>query len=492
MKSDNSKAGKDGRKNGFYSLLDYIWDTELSSVSGLRRLGVKIMRVMHLICRGFRDDDCALHASALTFSTLMAIVPVLALSLALARGFGNVDVAKEKIRDVVVEWTSGFKSTAALDLPVTGLRKDASVSRQAASGPVAETCDSAPGIAKAINSMVDRVFEKVDNIKFKAIGGVGLVILILMVIDVLGQVESSFNRVWAVKSSRTILRKFTDYLSVLIVLPVLMIAASSLPIVSFATRFLDETVAEGLRFWVGSAAVKDVTMIVMATLGFTFLLVFMPNTKVKLGPGLAGGFVTALLFICWLWICAALQVGVANYGKIYGSFAMIPILLAWVYTSWGIVLFGAEVSFSVQNCTSYRMEQGARKANVQARIILALSIVLEAARGMIGKGNGFETSWYAEQKRIPVRFINEVLDELKEAGLVAELSGNAGRFVLLKSPDSVKVKDVVDVIMLSGAEPRALGLGSVDPEVQRIVNMASEGVSASLSKTSVRDLMSQG
>jgi len=474
------------KKKGLRNLVEYIWDIELSSISRVHSFGVKVMRVLHLVFRGLRDDNCALHASALTFSTLMAIVPVLALSLAFARGVGNVEEAKGRMKDMVMEWTNGFR-------PVTGATNAASgVSGiELAIRERAGTKEAGDELADTINGMVDRLFQKVEGIKFKALGGIGLVILILMAIDVLGRVEAAFNTVWGVAKGRNVFRKFTDYLSIVIVLPVLLIAASSLPIVSFMTRFFDQTVAEGLRCWVSSAALKDLTMIVMSTLGFAFLFIVMPNTKVKIIPGLAGGFITALFLLCWLWICAALQVGVANYGKIYGSFAMVPILLGWIYVSWGIVILGAEVAFSIQNCATYRMEQGARRASIQAKIVLALSIICEAAKALAGKAGDLEVSAYAERKHVPVRFLNEVVEELVQAGFLGELVQKSGRFVLLKTPDTIKVRDVLDVIMRSGVGPEALGLGTIDTEIDRIVKKASDGINSSLSNTSLRDLVGE-
>ncbi|MDD4871434.1 MAG: YhjD/YihY/BrkB family envelope integrity protein [Kiritimatiellae bacterium] len=492
MKQENFVSWEKRWKKRVRALFDYIWDAELSSVSWLHRFGVQVLRVMHIVAHGFKEDECALRSSALTFSTLMAIVPVLVLSLALAREVGNVEVAREKLHDVVIEWASGSKNMALSQAGSTiAPAKQESAEHKNPDRGIDESVGVVPQIAEAINGMVDRMFKKVENMKFKTLGGVGLVILVLMVIDVLSCVEAAFNRVWAVTSSRTILRKFTDYLSVVMILPVLIIAASSLPIVAFATKFLDETVAANLRFWVGSAMLKNLTMVVMTTLGFTFLIVFMPNTKVKTGPGLTGGFVTAMLFLCWLWICAALQLGVANYGKIYGSFAVIPIVLAWIYVSWCIVLFGAEVAFAIQNCSTYRMEQGRRHANMHAKVMLALSIVLEAARALTGKGDGFSISGYSAKKRIPIRFMNEVVDELVQVGLLAELSEKSGRFVLLKTPETVKVKDVVEVMMGTGVEPENLGLAAIDPVVERLAKKALNGINSSLSDTSVQDLMKE-
>ena len=474
----------ESKKKGLGALLEYVWDTELQSLSRVRRFCVRMLRVFHIVGRGFRENDWTLHSSALTFSTLMAIVPVLALSLAFARGFGNVEVARERVHGMVAEWTSGFRPLSNEDVMTTG-----TVARIVPSAVKNTPEESKTDLAESIDSLVDRAFLKVEKLKFKAIGGIGLVILVLMVIDVLGRVEYAFNKMWRVTKSRTVFRKFTDYLSVVMVLPVLMLAASSLPIVSHAARFYHENVADSLKLWVGAAVLSHMAMLVMATTVFTFLIIFMPNTKVRFTPGLVGGLITAVLFIAWLWVCAALQIGVANYGKIYGSFAVIPILLAWVYMSWVIVLFGAEVAFAVQNCSTYRMVYGARRASVQAKIILALSVVLEAAKGMTGTGGAFDAAAYAARKRLPMRFLNEVTGELVSAGFLAEVTGGRVGFVLLRTPDSIRVSDVINVIMQHGAGPGDLGLTTMDAALEPVVKQAFEETDRSLSRTTVQDLL---
>ncbi|MFC1499333.1 YhjD/YihY/BrkB family envelope integrity protein [Verrucomicrobiota bacterium] len=463
-----------------------IWDIELSSLSAIRSFGVKSIRVLHLVFKGFREDECPLQASALTFSTVMAIVPVLALSLALARGLGDAETAKEQFRGAVENLTQNLRSQAAA---TTNTVPDTAISAEN------ETNGSlSPSVfAAEIDKMVDLIFDKVENVNFGAIGGTGLVILLFMVVQVLGQVESSFNRVWGVTTGRPIWRKFTDYISVMVVMPVLVVAASSVKIADIVTRFVDESWAAGIRTVLSANILTSLTVVIMTTLCFMFVIIFMPHSKVKAKPAFAGGFVSAMLFILWMKICALVQVAAfIRYGNIYGTFAVVPITLLWVYVSWNILLFGAEVAFAMQNCTTYTMERGAHKANVQSRIMLALSIIAEAGKAMLKETPNFEISSFAREKRIPVRFLNDMVNDLIQAGFLAKLSETKNNsFVLLKSPEHLKVGDIVDAVMRSGVEPQALGLSNIDPRIEKVLKKATESLDNSLQKTTVQDLISE-
>jgi len=476
-------------------ILEDVWDIELSSLSWKRGFGIKALRVAFLVLKGFREDECPLHASALTFSTLMAIVPILALSLSLARVFGGDDLARSRVQGMISDWTRKFETSAEVaaddSTPVLPDKDDRRADAETG-GDAAEGVLTPEELATQIENLVNEAFSKVQNISFTTLSGVGLVLLVWMVIAVLGRVEAAFNRVWGVTEGRSIWRCFTDYLSVVLILPFLVIAASSLPVADFATRFADESTAKVIRTFLGSGVLKDLTVVVMTTLCFGFVTMFMPNTRVGATAGLAGGTVAGLLFIGWMWLCAALQVGAAKYGKIYGSFAIVPIILAWVYVSWQIVLLGAEVAFAVQNCSTYRMEQGARRANVQSRIILALSVVMEAARAMLGEAKNFEASDYARSRRVPVRFLNDIVDELVQAGCLAELSEKRGCFVLLKSPGKLRVNDIVDVVLRSGVKPEAVGLTGLDRGIEEVVNAAEESLDRTLSDSSIEDLLRRG
>lgn len=466
-----------------------IWDVEITSLQGLKRFGVQILRVLNLVVRGFRKDECPLHAAALTFSTLMSLVPVLALSLALARGLGDAETAKNHIREAVSQWTQQFEEAdmerASFPDGTNGFTMVQANGLDGTNGlAVAGMSPGRSELAVQIDELVEEILAKVENISFTALGGVGLALLLWMVIQVLGQVEHSFNRVWGVTQGRTLLRKFTDYLSVLIILPFLTVAASSVPVVDFATRYLDAQQAQVLRAFLDSPLLNNTMVLLFATLCFAFVLVFIPHTRVKAGPALLGGLVTALLFIVWLWVCAKLQMRAAQYGRIYGSFAVVPILLAWVYVSWEIVLFGAEIAFAVQNCTTYQLDEGARNASVTAKLVLGLEILREAAGSMVSASRPFMSAQYAREHRIPVRFLNEVVGALVEIGLLGRLSDREDTYVLLRAPESLTVRAALRSMLDAGAGPAELSVRPEDPQLQQVVErMTQPAEEKSLSAT---------
>lgn len=473
------------RRSGTFLKRD-VWDLDLATRPWLKSLGVRFLRVVILVFRGFKDDECSMHASALTFSTLMAIVPILALCLSMARGLGDADTAKHWLQDRVQDWTETFKTAPAVSA-TNGAPTGAGVGENTESDE-----DLQNELAMRINLLVEKGFEKVDNINFARLGTVGLVLLIWMVIEVLGRVERSFNRVWGIVAGRTVWRRFTDYLSVLLILPILIVAAASMPVVDMVTRYMPPDTAALIQQFAASGLFKNGLVLLMTTLAFAFVIMFMPNTTMNVRSGLTGGFVSAVLFLIWLWICAMVQVGAARYGKIYGSFAVAPIVLAWVHVSWQIVLFGAEVAFSVENCDTFRMEQSASDANVRARLTLTLSVVAEAARCMEAKAAPFDLAKYGHERRLPVRLLNAVTEELVRGGYMVPVSDRSGVYVLLRSPASIPVKEIVDVVLNAGSGVKALGLVRVDTEVLAAVKQAFDGMNGTLADLTVEQLQARG
>lgn len=489
-----------------------VWDTEVSALRGARRLLVRLVRIVVLVGRGFHRDECVLRASSLTFTTMLAIVPILALTLSLAKVATNGDELRVRTKRFVMDFIApppppaivvapddatgeasamaeaGAEASAAenasSEAPDEAPPGDAPSTDEAAaapgSGTDAETpAAPAPGIAPEpplppgvapeqaisparIEELIDRAFDAVDRINFGALGGAGLILLVWTVISVLGNVEKAFNHVWGVKETRPLTRKFTDYLSVIIILPFLAVAASSVPIVAqLEARMnrLDGSI--GLSQMAGVPIFKTVWVLGMLTLAFCFLLRFTPNTRVRFVPGLIGGLFSAVAFSAWLRICLRLQIGVAKYSSFFGSFAIVPILLFWVYVSWAILFLGAELSFAVQNADTYRMESGWNEPSMRARILFAAAMLRELAERQRGADGILDVSAYNRERRVSVRLVREVARDLSAAGVLAPVADRPDAYTSCVDLQSYTLSDLTLTMLGTGASAERLGVGKL-------------------------------
>lgn len=398
------------------------------------------LRVVRLVWRGFLDDRCDLHASALTYYTLMSLVPLLAFGLSLARVFGAGDIAKELILGKINELCA-----------------------QISAGADAKDSDIVMQLTSQINDYTQQIFESISNVSFNTLGAVGLITLLWMAIAMLSSIEQSFNSVWHAPA-RTLWRKVADYVTIILVVPFLAITASSIPLVAKIVEFAQvhapgflstETFAQFIR--------GSITIGLMIAL-FSIIIIFVPNTKVKVIPGIAGGLVTAIAFAIWFKICMALQVGVAKNSAIYGGFAALPILLAWTYVSWQIMLFGTELTLAIQRQESFFRDEGAKDACGKSKALLALALVVEMAKRMIAKDKPLNVTEYTRVRGISDRLALDVMGSLVTAGIAtATTDKNDGEsYVLIQLPDKLTVGETIMAFSSSGTPIENLGLNNID------------------------------
>lgn len=451
-----------------------LWTLHPDELPWHQRTGVHALRLVSLVVTGFRRNQCDLHAASLTFFTLMALVPVLVLALALARTFGGADLAKAQLDAHLDEWMSQMERavevrTAAASVDELNAQADVTL---AFSGQVRE--------------LADKLYQQVNTISFGTLGGIGLVMLLWTVIGTLGKVESSFNRVWGVEQPRPFVRKFADYLSVILILPFLITAVSTVPVAGMLSEMMEKTVggpvSDFFKAVLHSGLLKTGITLALGSLTFAFLLGFMPNTRVRFLPSLAGGFVTIVLFGGWLKLCAMAQVGIAKYSALYGGFAVLPILLLWVYTSWQIILLGCEIAFAVQNRDTYVLEQYAAEASIRARLLLALTLCAETARlAREPDGGPFAAEAFAKQRGIPSRFAKDIIDDLARNRILAEVADRPGEYLLYRCGESLTVADITKVLLDDGEPLEALGLDNLNASILDFSRKLDENIDAALS-----------
>ena len=264
----------------------------------------QIYRILYLTIRFFTTKRVMAQASALTYSTLLAIVPILAVVFAIARGFGY--------NKYIELW---FRDTFA----------------------------SQPQAADAIVGFVNGYLVHTQSGIFL---GIGLIFMLYTVLMLMNNVEETFNQIWQVSNSRPIIRSFTNYLALFLLFPILVIVLTGASV--FMATFADSLTN---HFYVGSALkiLLDLSTYVVVSLLFIGLYVYMPNTKVKLSsaiiPGILAGVAMQLLQLFYIHS----QIWVTGYNAIYGSFAALPLFMLWVQISWTICLFGAQLTYTNQN-----------------------------------------------------------------------------------------------------------------------------------------------
>ncbi len=357
-----------------------IWRIRSSKLTGQKSFWIRQLRIILLAIRGFGEDKCQLRASALTYYSLMSVVPVAAMAFGIAKGFGFEKLLEEKI--------------------LGGL----------------------PGQEEVAQQIIGFARSFLENSRGGLIAGIGIVALFWTVIKVLGNIESSFNDIWGIRAARTAGRKFGDYLSIMLICPILIIMSSSVTVLVTSQITL---IVEKLAFLgpVGDAVLFSLRVLPYAVIWivFTFIYKFLPNTRVQLKSALIAGIIAGTSFQVVQLIYIYFQVGVAKYGAIYGSFAALPLFLIWLQLSWLIVLFGAEVSFAEQNVETYEFEADCLKVSHSFRELLSLNIAHLCVKKFRQAEKALSADEVSHELEIPVRLVRQILFELVEARVLSEV-----------------------------------------------------------------------
>ncbi len=352
---------------------------------------------------GFSDHNGILWASALTYTSSLALVPVLALALSVLAGVGGVN----RLRPLIERYL-------AMNSP----------------------------------QVTDQLMAYVGNVSARSLGEIGGATLLVTTILTLGTIENAFNAIFNVARGRTWLRKFSDYLSVTFTVPLLVVAA--VPIRTHLLRALPDLPGAA---WLAS------TITIWA--GFSFLYLFFPNTRVRLGCAAMGGLVAAVALQLGQWGYMNFQVGAMQYQAIYGAIAAVPILLTWIYIAWMIVLFGAELTAAAHGGeASLAIDQRAPDF-VRAA---ALLIVYRAARRMLeGPGAGACTARaIATEMGVNQPAVQPVIDRLKRGGIIVEAAegSNGGGIFLARDSASITVVDALVIFASPASAARDERIGA--------------------------------
>ena len=361
-----------------------IWRITENEVSGLKEIYINIIKTIILAVRGFQSENLQTKASALTYSTLLSIVPLLAVLLGIAKGFG-------------------FQGTVRQEL-----------------------FDYFPGHEMELNKAFEFVESYLAQTQGGVIIGVGLILLFYTVINLISSVEDTFNDIWQIQKSRPWYRKISDYLALFLVLPVLMTASSGLSI--FMSTLQNSFLGQYLFFTPLMELFLHIAPYIITTFAFTGLYVSLPNTKVRFMNGLVAGFIAGCAFQLFQFIYISGQIWVSKYNAIYGSFAALPLLLLWLQLSWLICLFGAELSYASQNVKKFSFERDSKNISRRYKDFLTLLIASLIIKRFVKGPPPYTADELSNAYRIPIRITTQILYLLTELNIISEVNyGNDDR-----------------------------------------------------------------
>jgi membrane protein len=430
-----------------------IFSVRLKDLRPVQAFFIRYLRIFILAVQGFLKDDCAMRASALTYYTLLSIVPVVAMAFGIAKGFGLQELIQKQIIQV------------------------------------AEGANWPEDIVVKILSFSDSMLE---SAKGGIIAGVGFALLCWTVVNILGKVEDSFNHIWEVKKPRSLVRKFTDYIAIVVLAPILLIISSSAAVVvsskiEVIVRSIELLGVVGPLIFFVLRLLPYVSIWVLLMLNY----IIMPNTRVPVKSAVLAGIITGTIFQAVQFIYIKFQIGVAHYGAIYGSFAVLPLFVAWVQISWMIVLLGAEIAVAYENQETFGFRRDFSGLSIASKKLLVLRVFhLMVKRFAVGEP-ALSATQIARTLEIPVRLVRQILGNLAVAGLVAETTktvNHEATYQPARTIEDITIQTVFKTYEQAGTLQVKAANGGENDRIAQYVNEISMAISELPANVRLKDI----
>ena len=480
-----------------------LWLTEVRELPWPKRTAMQLSRVVVLAARGFHQHRALMQAAALTYYTVLSIVPVLAVSFAVARGLGAYDDLKERavepFLDRFLSSPAVVDETAALDDDLVGPTQPPE-ELAPGMGPPSEEPATAPDFAEDavlgsteppsdIRVAADKLLELVDKTNDLPLGMLGLALFLYSAIKLISAVERSLNEVWGIQRGRTWMRRVSDYVAIVVITPVLLLVGTTgMAAVRAARNSKPSWNGHELDIgWLVGFLLQGVPLMTFF-LGLTFAYIALPNTRVRMRSAMLGGAAAALLWLGSQYLYIELQVGIAKYNALYAGFAAFPILLVWIFLSWAIFLTGAELCYAHQSVPTFTSIARMGTVDQQFRESLALRLCGRIADAFLTGAPARESAELATEIGISPRAVNGVLERLVEHGILARTDHDEDRYLPARDPESVTVLDVLTAMRTETGAESPTARGKLDERVDRILAGMEREASESLFNHTLREL----
>jgi membrane protein len=419
-------------------------------MSRSKRVMIFWVRMFQVLIEDILTGDLRMRAMGLVYVSILSLVPLLAFAFSVLKGFG----VQNRLQPVLVDMFNPLG-------------------------------DKGPAIAA-------QVIDFVNNVKAGVLGTLGLVMLLYTVITLVRKVEDSFNHTWRVREPRSLIAGFGHYISVIMIGPLLFVTALGL-----TATISSHTAVQHITDWapvgvllVAAAKILPYFFVISA---FTFIYVFVPNTHVQFRSALTGGVIAGISWELAGMIFTELTERSTRLTAIYSGFAIMVMFMIWLYTSWIIVLAGSQIAFYVQNPELVR--HGLKRNEVGGRTLerVALSIMYLVGRAYVEDHTPWSREQLARRLHLPTDLILDVLDRLRQRGLLVVMSGKIHRYMPAYDINTMPLREVIMAVRRNPAQK-----GDPDkhikaiPQADEMIRKLDMAANETLGSMTLKDFVSQG
>jgi len=424
-----------------------VWETSLSSMHRWQAWLIQMLRILIATARDIAGGLPTLRAMGLVYTTLLSLVPLLAVSFSVLKGFG----VHNQVEPMLLHMLEPLGDQGV--------------------------------------EITNKIIGFVDNVNVKVLGSLSLVFLFYTVISLLTKIEQALNNTWRIREYRGIMQRITKYISVIMVGPVLIFTGIGLT-ASVSTSTVANALASmegfGTLIWIAS---KLASFLLIAG-AITFIYILVPNEKVKITSAFTGAVVAALLWKLTGWLFASFVAGSVKYSAIYSSFAVIIIFMIWLYLSWLILLVGASVAFYHQHPERTSSRQQFIRLSSRLREKIGLLVMLRVGQSFHQDSEKLTKQQLSRNLDIATDALDLVIRPLEKHGLLTESCDNSRVYLPGKSLDHINIRDIWDAVR-SAQESTYLNPDNVasDRSVDSLLQNINASINNSLGDMTLLDLV---
>ncbi len=423
-----------------------VWAANLATLSAAHAGVLRTLRIAHMVVRELGEGQLTVRAASLVYTTLLSLVPVLAVTFAMLKTFGVHQDFKPRLMDVLEPFGDRAEEVGA------------------------------------------QLIEFVENLQVGGLGAMGLAVLLITIVSLVHKIEMAFNYAWRVTRPRGMLERFSRYLTVVMVGPVLVFTALTIIGSITGEAIYQEVVAMPLVATAVDLGGKLVPYLLVVT-AFAFTYIYIPNARVRVRSALTGAIFAGLAWVVAGWLFAELVVTSSRYTAIYRSFALLILFMMWLYIAWLILLAGASVAFYHQHSEYLGLLRHELRASNRLRERMAVAACAHVARAFIAGDEPPSATELARRLAVPMALLEPLLHALEEAKILRSTGAEPAGYVPARDLDAVTVRELLDAARRTD-EPAHVTDTWLPPEslVDETMAAVEEGIGKAVGDATLRDL----